>query len=469
MSQEEQSGTPRPLSDENAAHHQENEVLIRKNRDLQRQNGELRENIKGLRVEVQYSRKSNKRALQIQNKVLRTENATLRKDADILRSETKALCNEIEEVHIQNKETQAKLKDLEIENTTLHQRIEEQQHLNMPLQTEDSMAQEHQALKKDLQEAKDVVHNYYMMAQENEFIKQENHALKQEVKELERKLGEGEEAILEKNTAILEQAQEYRSILQVLKGFVHNYDEMSQENKTLKEDVQELTNKLRDGEEATRRNHETLQQEVQELKDIQQELKVFEHKYNTLKEDNESTGKQKNSLEQELQEVKNMVLQPIDLSLGLMQKDLAHRIQIHQNVSELLPLGFAQAEGGDLCFRLLAADANADGKKKQTVSLCRSYVLEAVRSRGSHIRGFHNDTCAHLVGVAGCRGHQRAVAVGGRPAVGVVADERHRVPRAGHPKVGLGRSDEGGHAGERARGNPENCWVVAPPPDFTDT
>ncbi|XP_032384559.1 paramyosin [Etheostoma spectabile] len=318
MSQEEQSGTPRPLSDENAAHHQENEVLIRKNRDLQRQNGELRENIKGLRVEVQYSRKSNKRALQIQNKVLRTENATLRKDADILRSETKALCNEIEEVHIQNKETQEVVHLLEQEKQSWGQKIinlkQDIQKMTQKFQNEkDSMAQEHQALKKDLQEAKDVVHNYYMMAQENEFIKQENHALKQEVKELERKLGEGEEAILEKNTAILEQAQEYRSILQVLKGFVHNYDEMSQENKTLKEDVQELTNKLRDGEEATRRNHETLQQEVQELKDIQQELKVFEHKYNTLKEDNESTGKQKNSLEQELQEVKNMVRLEKDL------------------------------------------------------------------------------------------------------------------------------------------------------------
>ncbi|XP_034743422.1 tropomyosin-like [Etheostoma cragini] len=82
--------------------------------------------------------------------------------------------------------------------------------------------------------------------------------------------------------------------------------------KTLKEDVQELPKKLRDGEEVMRRNHETLQQEVQESKDIQQELKVFEHRY-TLKEDNESTGKQKNSLEQELQEVKNMLRLEKDL------------------------------------------------------------------------------------------------------------------------------------------------------------
>lgn len=60
------------------------------------------------------------------------------------------------------------------------------------------------------------------------------------------------------------------------------------------------------------------------------------------------------------------------------------------------------------------------------------------------------------MGVAGRRVHERVLAVGRRPAVSVVADERGRVSRAGDPEVGLARSDEGGHAGERACGNPEN-------------
>lgn len=54
------------------------------------------------------------------------------------------------------------------------------------------------------------------------------------------------------------------------------------------------------------------------------------------------------------------------------------------------------------------------------------------------------------MGVAG------VLAVGWRPAVSVVADEGGGVSRAGHPEVGLARGDEGGHAGERTCGNPEN-------------
>lgn len=60
------------------------------------------------------------------------------------------------------------------------------------------------------------------------------------------------------------------------------------------------------------------------------------------------------------------------------------------------------------------------------------------------------------MGVAGGRGHHRVLAVGRRPAVSMVADEGSRVPCACHPEVGLVRGDEGGHAGERTCGNPEN-------------
>lgn len=91
------------------------------------------------------------------------------------------------------------------------------------------------------------------------------------------------------------------------------------------------------------------------------------------------------------------------------------------------------------------------------------------RSGWSDVRGFHNDTCAHLVGVAGGRGHHRVLAVGRRPAVSMVADEGSRVPCACHPEVGLVRGDEGGHAGERTCGNPENWCAVVSPPDFSDT
>lgn len=93
---------------------------------------------------------------------------------------------------------------------------------------------------------------------------------------------------------------------------------------------------------------------------------------------------------------------------------------------------------------------------------CLSYGLEAVmqlphlRSRGSDIRGFHNDTCAHFMGVTGWRGSERVLVVGRRPAVGVVADERGGVSCARHPEVGLAWTDEGRHARKRTRGNPEN-------------
>lgn len=51
--------------------------------------------------------------------------------------------------------------------------------------------------------------------------------------------------------------------------------------------------------------------------------------------------------------------------------------------------------------------------------------------------------------LAGGRRRDRVLAVCRRPAVAVVADERGRVPRAGHPEVGLVGGDERGHAGER--------------------
>lgn len=82
--------------------------------------------------------------------------------------------------------------------------------------------------------------------------------------------------------------------------------------------------------------------------------------------------------------------------------------------------------------------------------------LGVQRSGGSDIRGFHDDTCAHLMGVAARRRQRRVLAVGWRPAVGVVADEGGRVSRAGDPEVGLARTDKGGHARKRTCGNPEN-------------
>lgn len=78
------------------------------------------------------------------------------------------------------------------------------------------------------------------------------------------------------------------------------------------------------------------------------------------------------------------------------------------------------------------------------------------RSGGSDIGGFHNDACAHLMGVAVRRRRDRVFAVGGCPAASVVADEGGRVSRAGDPEVLLARADKGGHAGERTCGDPEN-------------
>lgn len=99
----------------------------------------------------------------------------------------------------------------------------------------------------------------------------------------------------------------------------------------------------------------------------------------------------------------------------------------------------------------------------------RYSVIQGKRSGGSDIRGFHNDTCAHLVGVAGRWGHDRVLAVSRRPAVSVVADEGGWVPRTGHSEVGLARADESGHTRKRTWGNPENWCVIVSSPDCTDT
>lgn len=99
---------------------------------------------------------------------------------------------------------------------------------------------------------------------------------------------------------------------------------------------------------------------------------------------------------------------------------------------------------------------------EKTNIFCLSYGLDAVmllprvRSRGSDVRGFHNDTCAHFMCVSAWRGHERVLVVGRRPAIGVVADERGRVSCARHLEVGLGCTDERRHARKRTRGNPEN-------------
>lgn len=76
----------------------------------------------------------------------------------------------------------------------------------------------------------------------------------------------------------------------------------------------------------------------------------------------------------------------------------------------------------------------------------------------------HDDAGAHLVGVAAGRRGVGVVAVRGRPAAGVVADDGRRVARAGDPEVGLAAADERGHAGQRA-GNPEDGLAVVPLPD----
>lgn len=60
------------------------------------------------------------------------------------------------------------------------------------------------------------------------------------------------------------------------------------------------------------------------------------------------------------------------------------------------------------------------------------------------------------MGMGGPCGHERVLAVGRRPVFSVVADEGVRVPRGGDPEVGLAPTAEGGHAGKRTRGNPEN-------------
>lgn len=53
-------------------------------------------------------------------------------------------------------------------------------------------------------------------------------------------------------------------------------------------------------------------------------------------------------------------------------------------------------------------------------------------------------------------GRERVLVVGRCPVFSVVADERVRVPRGGDPEIGLAPAAEGGHAGKRTGGNPEN-------------
>lgn len=72
------------------------------------------------------------------------------------------------------------------------------------------------------------------------------------------------------------------------------------------------------------------------------------------------------------------------------------------------------------------------------------------------------------MGVGGRRRPERVLVVGRRPVVSVVADDGVGVPRGGDPEVGLAHAAEGGHAGKRTCGNPENWSVVILRPRDTD-
>lgn len=90
-----------------------------------------------------------------------------------------------------------------------------------------------------------------------------------------------------------------------------------------------------------------------------------------------------------------------------------------------------------------------------------------MRSGGSDIRGFSNDTCAHLTGVVARLGDERVVVVGRRPRVDVVTDEGGGVSCAGDPEVGLACIDKGGHTG-KGTGDPENRFAVILLPYLTN-
>lgn len=85
------------------------------------------------------------------------------------------------------------------------------------------------------------------------------------------------------------------------------------------------------------------------------------------------------------------------------------------------------------------------------------------RSGRRDVRGLPDDAGAHLAGTGAGRGRVRVLAVGGRPAVDVVADERRGVLQAGDPEVGHAGADEGGHAGEGTRRDAQNRRVLPLP------
>lgn len=58
--------------------------------------------------------------------------------------------------------------------------------------------------------------------------------------------------------------------------------------------------------------------------------------------------------------------------------------------------------------------------------------------------------------VAARRGSKGVLGVGGHPFITMVADEGRGVFHAGDSEVGLSWTDEGGHAGQGTRGDPEN-------------
>lgn len=89
------------------------------------------------------------------------------------------------------------------------------------------------------------------------------------------------------------------------------------------------------------------------------------------------------------------------------------------------------------------------------------WVVWAHVSGGSDVRGLHNDTCTHLVGVTG------QVFVGRCPSIGMIADEGVRVLHARHFEIRLSWVDEGGHARKRTGSNRDQRGAVVLLPDVS--
>uniref|UniRef100_UPI0037E975C1 interaptin-like n=1 Tax=Semicossyphus pulcher TaxID=241346 RepID=UPI0037E975C1 len=236
------------------------------------------------------------------------ENKDVRQKNEALQEEVQKLKDLVEELKVLQCNYNTEMQDKSLRNMSLEQDLQETK--KKLLDGEEASRQNNQALQEQVQAfnnvqqvVKDYEIRFDIICRESMIVKQQKESLEQELQETK--------DVRQKNEALQEEVQKLKDLVEELKVLQCNYNtemqDKSLQNMSLEQDLQETKKKLLDREEAMRQEHEALQEEVQEFKDILKELKVFQCNYNSVTHRNESLSQQNDALQQQLEEIKKML------------------------------------------------------------------------------------------------------------------------------------------------------------------